>query len=97
MSNTKRWLVPAVDVFENESSWRLVADLPHIDKDVLEVTVHEGVLKIRADGDTVGYERSFRLPTHVRGDAVEAGLDGGVLTLTIQKPEEARPRRIAIA
>ncbi|MEZ4322182.1 MAG: Hsp20/alpha crystallin family protein [Myxococcota bacterium] len=97
MSTTKRWLVPAVDVFESDDAWRLVADVPHVTRDQVEVTVHEGVLKIRADGGSVGYERSFRLPTRVAGDAVDAGLEGGVLTLTIPKPPEARPHRVAIA
>ncbi|MCB9675509.1 MAG: Hsp20/alpha crystallin family protein [Alphaproteobacteria bacterium] len=97
MSKTKRWLVPAVDVFESDEAWKVVADVPHVHKDELEVTVHEGVLKIRAEGETVGYERSFRMPANVVTDTVDAGLEGGVLTLTIPKPAEVRPHRIAIA
>jgi HSP20 family protein len=94
---TKRFLVPAVDVFESDEAWRLVADLPRADKESLEVTVHESKLKIRADAPQAVFERTFRLPAHVRGDHVTASLDGGVLTLDIPKPEEARPHRVAVA
>lgn len=98
MSNTKRWRVPAVDVLESETAWRLVADVPHASREALDLTVHEGVIRIRADvTEAWGYERSFRLPTGIDGASVQAGLTDGVLTLTIPKPTEARPQRIAIA
>lgn len=98
MTTTKRWRVPAVDVLESESAWRLVADVPQADKEALDLTVHEGVIRIRAAiGEGGGYERSFRLPQGVDGGAVQAALADGVLTLTIPKPAEARPQRIAIA
>lgn len=98
MSNTKRWRVPAVDVFESETAWRLVADVPHATRDALDLTVHEGVVRIRAEVDEAwGYERSFRLPAGIDGASVQAGLNDGVLTLNIPKPAEARPQRIAIA
>ena len=96
-THTKRFLTPAVDVFESDESWRLVADLPHADRDSLEVTVHEGRLKIRADAPQGVFERTFRLPSQVLGDAVSAALDNGVLTLEIAKPAEVRPHRVAIA
>jgi len=97
MADNVQWRAPAVDVYESDASWQLVADLPHVDRDDLELTVHEGVLKLRAARGDVGYERSFRLPTGMRGDQVAASLADGVLTLTLTKPDEARPQRIAIA
>lgn len=96
-THTKRLQVPAVDVFESDDAWRLVADLPHADRESLEVTVHESRLRIRADSPETVFERTFRLPGQVRGDTVHASLDGGVLTLDIPKPEEVRPHRVAIA
>lgn len=98
MANANRLRVPAVDVLENDECWKLVADLPRATRDQLDLTVNGGVLRIRAElSDGGGYERSFRLPQGVDGGAVEAGLDQGVLTLTIPKPQEVRPRRIAVA
>lgn len=98
MANPKSWRVPAVDVFESEESWRLVADVPRATRESLDLTVHDGTLRIRAQvPDAGGYERSFRLPRGVDGGAVQAALDAGVLTLTIPKPQEARPQRIAVA
>jgi HSP20 family protein len=95
-SNT-RWRVPAVDVYESDASWRLVADMPHVDKSDLDITVHDGVLKLEAQSEGTGYRRSFRLPRGVRSESVAATLEHGVLTLELPKPEEARPQRIAIA
>lgn len=97
MSESVRWRVPAVDVYESEAAWRLVADLPAVDKADLDITVHDGVLKLEAAHDGTGYRRSFRLPRGVRTEHVQASLDHGVLTLDLAKPEEARPQRIAIA
>jgi len=97
MAETTRWHVPAVDVYESDHAWRVVADLPQVDRESLDITVHEGVLKLEAHTGSDGYRRSFRLPRGVRGDGVQASLANGVLTLELTKPEEARPQRIAIA
>jgi HSP20 family protein len=98
MSNPKRWRVPAVDVLEAEDSWRLIADVPRATRQSLDLTVHEGALRIRAEvNETFGYERLFRLPRGVDAQTVQASLDGGVLTLTVPKPQEVRPQRIAVA
>ena len=90
------WRVPAVDIFESDDSFKLLADLPRIHKDDLEITIHQGKLKLRAVTGENGFERVFSLPDGFDGE-VSAALHSGVLTVTLPKPAAARPQRIAVA
>ena len=83
-------------------------DAPGLSHDDIEVSVHEGILTIQGERKQVrehnGYdarsygrfERQLRLPTGVDAEKVDAKLANGVLSLTLPKVEEARPRRIEV-
>jgi HSP20 family protein len=104
--------VPAIDVVEKESAYELVAEVPGVSADDLEVKLEAGVLSIlghrehkktderggyrRVERRSGSFCRSFHLPKDVRQEAVSADLKDGVLTVTIPKGEEAQPRRIAV-
>jgi HSP20 family molecular chaperone IbpA len=104
-------ILPAVDIFENESGITVQADMPgvsrdrldvHIDSDTLvieglaEIPMPEGMDAIYADIRSKRYQRSFSLSRELDTEGIEAGLKDGVLTLRIPKREEHRPRRIEV-
>jgi HSP20 family molecular chaperone IbpA len=104
-------VVPAVDVFENESSITLLADLPGVAREQLHVRVDGDTLVLEATAANTGpddmelvygeaqcaaYRRQFTLSRELDAARIEANLRDGVLRLTIPKAEEARPRRIQV-
>jgi HSP20 family protein len=103
------YLKPAVDIFETEDGLTLVADLPGVSQDQLEVDIVQGVLTLRgkAEGGMGGddlyrefsrakYYRQFQIPNEIEIGRVAAELKDGVLTLQLPKAEAAKPRRIEI-
>ena len=107
----QRYVVPPVDVFENDNSITLLADLPGVARDQLQVRVDGDTLLLEATASTAGpenmhvvygelqspaYRRQFTLSRELDPQRIEAQLRDGVLRLTIPKAEEARPRRIQV-
>lgn len=103
------YLKPAVDIFETEDGLTLMADLPGVSQEQLEVDIVQGVLTLRgkAEGATTGddlyrefsranYYRQFQIPNEIEIGRVAAELKNGVLTLQLPKAEAAKPRRIEI-
>lgn len=107
---TARAFSPAVDVRANEDEIVLVADVPGVKKEDLEVTLEDGVLTIKGQrryegsdkekvwlGRSYGsFERSFTLPETVDPDRLTADLADGVLTIRIAQQPKAKPKKIAI-
>jgi HSP20 family protein len=104
-------VVPPVDVFENDASITLLADLPGVAREQLQVRVDGDNLVLEATATTAGpadmqlvygeaqiptYRRQFTLSRELDASRIEAQLRDGVLRLTIPKAEEARPRRIQV-
>jgi HSP20 family protein len=105
------FVVPPVDVFENESGITLLADLPGASRDRLGVRVEGDSLLIEATAATVvpkemqlvygeaqypSYRRQFTLSRELDASRIEANLKDGVLRLSIPKLEEAKPRRVEV-
>ncbi len=105
------FVVPPVDVFENESGITLLADLPGVSRDHLGVRVDGDSLFIEATATAFGpenmeliwgeaqipsYRRQFTLSRELDSSRIEATLKDGVLRLAIPKLEEAKPRRIEV-
>jgi len=104
---------PAADICENENELILQADLPGLDPKQIDIRVENNVLTIRGErhlernfeGDTFHriersfgkFVRSFTLSTSVDGDKIRASYKNGVLTVTLPKAEQAKPKRIQIA
>ncbi len=104
-----RVLVPAVDIFESDENLTLMADMPGVDKEGLDVKLEKGVLTINGEvnmesrGKTLlqeftsaNYYRQFKLSEHIDAEMTTAELANGVLTLRIPKAESAKPKRIEI-
>ena len=104
-------VAPAVDVFEDKNGITVLADLPGVPRDKLDVKVHDGNLTIDAEAvvPTRGslslqhaevreprFSRAFVLSPHFDTSKINASLNDGVLKLTIPRRDEARPRRINV-
>lgn len=110
--NGRRW-IPAMDLVEADDRYVLRADLPGMSEDDIAVELEDGVLTVsgerKADHEDrrEGYHRieraygtfsrSLTLPEGVDADEITARFDRGVLEVEIPKPEQRRPRRVAIA
>ena len=108
----RSWL-PPVDIQETQEAYRLYVDLPGLTKEDIQITLEHNVLRLsgerRLEKDvkkesfqrverTYGtFARSFSLPNQVNAEGVEASFVNGVLTLTVPKAEQAKPRKIAIS
>lgn len=110
-AGTQPFIVPPVDVFEDESGITLLADLPGVSRDRLGVRVDGDSLVVEATATTVqpenmqlvygeaqypSYRRQFTLSRELDASRIEASLKDGVLKLGIPKLEEAKPRRIDV-
>jgi len=88
--------VPKVDVFENSDEYLVIADLPGVTKDNLNVSWAKGELTVEArHGDRL-YRRAFTMPDGIDSAQITADLALGVLTLKLPKAPEVKPRRIQV-
>ena len=103
---------PAFEVKETPEAFVLRADLPGVAEADLDIAVHNSVLTVsgsrqaetRKEEESYAlyerqfgsFSRSFSLPDTADGERIEAKLDAGVLTLSIAKKAEAKPRKIAL-
>ena len=105
----QRTVTPAVDIFEVADGLAVVADLPGVEKDAVDVRVDDNVLTIsaKAGSDRPGedvyseyawadYFRQFRLNEHVDQEKIHAEMKLGVLTVHLPKAEKSKPKRIAV-
>ncbi|HRP96423.1 MAG TPA: Hsp20/alpha crystallin family protein [Rhodocyclaceae bacterium] len=104
-------LLPRVDVSEDASGITLLADLPGVPKDKLELKVEGDMLQIEgeiapetpenleamyAEVQVSRYRRAFTLSPELDTSRIDAQLRDGVLTLRIPKHEHAQPKRIEV-
>src|ERR1700674_6019618 len=110
-SNLTPW-APAVDIFETEHELVVKADLPDVNPQDLDIRVENNILTIRGERKFENkvseenylrveraygsFSRSFSLANSVKTDAIKADYQNGVLTLTIPKREEAKPKQIKV-
>ncbi|MEW8027413.1 MAG: Hsp20/alpha crystallin family protein [Candidatus Thiodiazotropha sp.] len=107
----QRSIRPNVDILEDETGITLMADLPGVTKEGLDIQVDtetlsidgkadiempEGMQALYADVRATRYQRSFSLSSELDGDKAEASLKDGVLSLRIPKREQYLPRKIEI-
>ena len=110
-SSLTAW-APAVDIYETEHRLVVKADLPEVDPQDLDIRVENNILTIRGerkfDKDVQqenylrveraygSFARSFTLANTVNSEAIQADYQNGVLTLSIPKKEEAKPKQIKV-
>jgi len=83
---------PKADVYEGDDRAMLVAELPGVPKEKVELKVERDRLTIRGDTETLRFERSFILNEAIDRDAIEARYSNGVLRVTLPfcKPTSQR-------
>src|SRR5438477_8415553 len=110
-SSLTAW-APAVDIYETEHELVVKADLPDVDPKDLDIRVENNILTIRGERKFEkkvneenylrversygSFARSFSLANTVNPDAIKADFQNGVLTLSIPKREEAKPKQIKV-
>jgi len=110
-SSLSAW-APAVDIYETEQELVVKADLPDVDPKDLDIRVENNLLTIRGERKFEkkvceenylrversygSFARSFTLANTVNSEAIKADYQNGVLTLTIPKREEAKPKQIKV-
>jgi HSP20 family protein len=103
------YLAPPVDIFETEEALTVIADLPGVGKDDVDIRVEDNVLTIKGKSNYAlhsqaireefglqGYYRQFRLSDEVDQNKISAETKNGVLTVTLPKAEKSKPRRIQV-
>jgi HSP20 family protein len=109
--NLTTW-APAVDIYETEHELVVKADLPDIKPEGLDIRVENNILTIRGERKFENkvnennylrversygsFSRSFSLASTVDTAAIQADYKHGVLTLSIPKREEAKPKQIKV-
>jgi len=103
--------VPATDIVEEADGVRIALELPGLKSEDVKITLENFVLTIRGEKKQVkeekgkvyryersygAFERSFSLPNTVDADKVSATFENGVLTVSIPKAEQAKPREIQV-
>jgi HSP20 family protein len=105
-------VVPALDVRENDQHYAVTVELPGVRREDVHVELEGGVLTIRGEKTSEreekkehrrytersygSFSRSFSLPPDADADRLDASFKDGVLSLTIPRIEQAKPRTIAI-
>ena len=103
---------PAVDIYDNEDSIVIKAELPGVDKKDIAVDVNDRVLTLKGERSannevkedhycrresTYGkFERSFTLPADVDPDKIKADYKDGILKIELPKLEDKKPKQITV-
>ncbi|MCF8070660.1 MAG: Hsp20/alpha crystallin family protein [Desulfobacterales bacterium] len=102
---------PDVDIFETDRNITLLADMPGVAADDIEIDLRENILTVAGDVKPfegadesdilvefeIGkYHRQFTLSDKIDQGKIEANFEDGVLRLTLPKEEKAAPRKIAV-
>lgn len=104
------YVLPEVNIFETKDGYVVEAEMPGVNKDGLEITLQGNEITLvghrRNDAVTgmplfrerslADYRRVFELDPAIDASKIAAKMDQGVLTLTLPKSEEVKPRRISV-
>lgn len=103
---------PAVDIAEQDDQYVVKIELPGVNKDDVKITLESNILTIRGEKKQEkenkednyhkmersygSFQRSFTLPATVKSDKIDASFKDGILTVSLPKAEEAKPKQIDI-
>jgi len=107
-----RVFVPTADIYETQDALTVILEMPGVEKNNVTVRVEDGLLYVEGRLDLTKYQslqalyteynighysRSFQLSSKIDQNKIGAVLNDGVLSLTLSKVEEAKPRVINIS
>jgi len=106
-----RYFIPSTDIYETEDALTVVMEVPGVVKEDLSIELENDVLRVEGQIKFANYAgmepvyteynvghfaRTFALSNKIDQKTINAQLNDGVLTLTLNKAKEARARRIEI-
>ena len=106
-----RVFLPNADIYETPNELKVALEMPGIEKNDVEINVEDDILRVQGQLDlskyaglqplyteyNVGhYARSFQLSSKIDQSKIAAEMNNGVLSLTLPKAEEAKPRTIQV-
>lgn len=109
--NEESVTMPLVDIYEDENQFVLKADMPGVKKENIDISLHDDKLEISGkinhnnereetlkyrEHRLYNYYRSFTVGNNIDSGKISANVENGVLTLTLPKKEEVKPRKIEI-
>ena len=105
------WM-PVVDISEDDSTYRIEAEVPGVAREDISVTVDNGILSLCGErkcenGEQQGrvyrtercygsFKRNFRIPEDADGDTVKAEFKNGLLSVALPKVEQPKPKQIEV-
>jgi HSP20 family protein len=105
----ERYAPPPVDIYETQNALVLLADMPGVPKENLEVRVDQNTLTIQGKAqhlvkgepiyreiELTGFFRQFEISEEIATDKINAELKYGVLSLNLPKSEKAKPKKIDV-
>ena len=110
-NQTDRFITPPASVSENSDGYLLELEMPGVSKDGLEISIENNELSItgrrsnpRIEGTVVhresrshNYRRTFEIDPSINREKISARINQGVVTLTLPKAEEVKPRKITVS
>lgn len=103
---------PAVDITEQDNEYVVKVELPGVSKDDVKITIESNILTVRGEKKQEkntkqgnyhrlersygSFQRSFTLPSTVKSEGIDAVYKDGILTITVPKAEEAKPKQIDV-
>ncbi|MCX7727437.1 MAG: Hsp20/alpha crystallin family protein [Chitinispirillaceae bacterium] len=103
---------PLVNIYEDKDNVVVTAELPGMNKENINITYNEGILTIsgkrelpeyvkkmtaiRQERATGSFEKTVRIPVKIEQEKITASFTDGILTITLPKAEEAKPKTIHI-
>ncbi len=106
----REFLTPKVNIVETQDGYVLQAEMPGVNKEGLDISLDDNVLTIVGrrqpglgatllyrESDPADYRRVFELDPSIETAKIAAKIDQGILTLTLPKAEQVKPRRINVA
>ena len=89
-------MLPDVAVAEDEQAVRLTAEIPGYKPENVKLSLENRVLTMSGEKANGTFRRSFTVPNSIDLDRIDAGVEHGVLTVTLPKAEKPKPREIPL-
>lgn len=110
-THTRPTYIPPTDIYETETALVVMADMPGVDENSLNINLEKGVLTITgkvpeeeksgyrllySEYKSGDYQRSFTISEEINTEKIEAAIKNGILTITLPKAEKVKARKIPI-